>query len=39
MEDVEDIEEWELDAPKFEDLHGINEGDIDAEERERSTRS
>lgn len=37
MKDVEDIEEWELDAPEFEDLHGINVGDIDAEEREKYT--
>jgi hypothetical protein len=39
MKDIEDIQEWELDASEFEDLHGINVGDIDAKERERSTRS
>jgi hypothetical protein len=34
MKDVEDIEEWELDAPEFEDLHGINVGDRRRGERE-----
>jgi hypothetical protein len=36
MNDVEDIEEWELGASE---LGGIHVGDIDAEERERSTPS
>jgi hypothetical protein len=37
MKRSDDVDEWELDAADFEELHGIHVGDIDAEEREAYT--
>jgi hypothetical protein len=39
MDDAEDVVEWELDAAEFEELHGMNVGDIDVERSERNTQS